>query len=128
MSRGRVAVLDADENSPRLPLVEGPGEAFAVVWPDVGAAMRSMHRISLKPGSATVRMSHPMEAVYYVISGDGIFRDLDTGAASPVVEGSMIHIEPGTAYVCEASPSGIELIGGPCPADPEIYRGLKAVA
>ena len=33
----RVAVLDADERCPRLPLVVGAGEAYAVVWPGVGA-------------------------------------------------------------------------------------------
>ena len=123
----RVAVLDADEKCPRLPLVAGEGEAFAVVWPGVGANMRSMHRITLRPGSATVRMRHPMEAVYYVIAGAGTMRDLDKGTSDPVVEGSMIHIEPGTAYDCVADKAGMELIGGPCPADPELYRGLAEV-
>jgi quercetin dioxygenase-like cupin family protein len=120
----RVVVLDADEKCPRLPLVSGEGEAFAVVWPGVGANMRSMHRIRLRAGSATVRMRHPMEAVYYVIAGEGAVRDADNGTSDPVVEGSMIHIEPGTAYVCVAGGAGMELIGGPCPADPELYRGL----
>jgi quercetin dioxygenase-like cupin family protein len=88
--------------------------------------MRSMHRISLQPKSATIRMRHPMEAVYYVIAGGGTMRDPDTGAAEPVREGSMIHVEPGTAYIAEADAAGLELIGGPCPADPEFYRGLAA--
>jgi quercetin dioxygenase-like cupin family protein len=120
----RVAVLDANEKCPRLPLVSGEGEAFAVVWPGVGANMRSMHRITLRPGSATVRMRHPMEAVYYVIAGDGVMRDPDNGTSNAVIEGSMIHIEPDTAYVCVAGKTGMELIGGPCPADPALYRGL----
>ena len=120
----RVAVLDANETCPRLPLVAGEGEAYAVVWPGVGATMRSMHRISLKPGSATIRMRHPMEAVYYVMAGGGTMRDPDTGTAEPVKEGSMIHVEPGTAYIAEASAAGLELIGGPCPPDPDSYRGL----
>jgi quercetin dioxygenase-like cupin family protein len=124
----RVAVLDADESCPRLPLVAGAGEAYAVVWPGVGATLRSMHRISLKPGSATIRMRHPMEAVYYVMSGGGTMRDPDTGTAEPVREGSMIHVEPGTAYIAEADAAGLELIGGPCPADPAFYRGLAAKA
>lgn len=120
----RVAVLDADEKCPQLPLVSGEGEAFAFVWPGVGANMRSMHRITLRPGSATVPLRHPMEAVYYVIAGDGVMRDPDNGTSDPVVEGSMIHIEPDTAYVCVAGRTGMELIGGPCPADPELYRSL----
>ena len=121
----RVSVLDADDTCPRLPIVASGGEAFAVVWPGVGAHMRSMNRISLKPGGATVRLSHPMEAVYYVITGDGTVRDPDSGAADPVIEGSMIHIGPGTAYVYEAGGTGMELIGGPCPADPALYRSLE---
>lgn len=122
----RVAVLDADERCPRLPLVGGRGEAYAVVWPGVGAGMRSMHRISLAAGSATLPQRHPMEAVYAVIGGGGTVRDPDTGAAEPLVDGSIFHVEPGTAYIVEAGAGGIELVGGPCPADPALYRNLTA--
>jgi quercetin dioxygenase-like cupin family protein len=119
-----VAVIDGGKNCPRLPLVTGGGEAFAVVWPGMGARARSMHRVSLRPGSATVPMRHSMEAVYYVIAGEGSVRDLDKGTSDSVIEGSMIHVEPGTAYVCVAGASGMELVGGPCPSDPELYRHL----
>jgi len=119
-----VAVLDADERCPRLPLVAGQGEAYAVVWPGVGAAMRSMHRIWLGAGSATLPQRHPMEAVYSVIGGGGTVRDPDTGAAEPLVDGAMFHVDPGTAYVIEAGAGGIELVGGPCPPDPALYRNL----
>lgn len=119
-----VVVLDADDKCPRLPIVDGGGEAFAVVWPGVGASMRSMHRISLLPGGVTIRMSHPMEAAYYVMSGSGAVLAPDTGDATPLVDGSMIHIEPGTAYVYQAGTAGMELIGGPCPADPALYRHI----
>jgi hypothetical protein len=122
----RVAVLDADERCPRLPLVAGGGEAYAVVWPGNGAAMRSMHRISLPAGAATLPQRHPMEAVYSVIGGGGSVRDPDTGAAETLTDGAMFHVDPGTAYVVEAGPSGIELVGGPCPADPALYRNLSA--
>jgi hypothetical protein len=125
-STTRVAVLDADERCPRLPLVSGPGEAYAVVWPGVGAAMRSMHRISLGAGSTTVPQRHPMEAVYSVIGGGGTVRDPDTGAAEVLADGAMFHVDPGTAYVVEAGPLGIELVGGPCPADPALYRTITA--
>lgn len=122
----RVAVLDADETCPRLSIIAGPGEAYAVVWPGVDAAMRSMHRISLGAGGATVPQRHPMEAVYSVIGGSGTVRDPDSGAMDALVDGSMFHVDPGTAYVVEAGPGGIELVGGPCPADPALYRGLMA--
>ena len=120
----RVAVLDADETCPRLPLVAGAGEAYAVVWPGVGATMRSMHRISLQPKSATIRMRHPMEAVYYVIAGTGTVIDPSLGETRPVVEGSMVHIEPGTRYSFVAGRSRLEIIGGPCPADAELFRTI----
>lgn len=122
----RVAVFDADGRCPRLPLVAGKGEACAVVWPGVGATMRSMHRISLDAGSATRPQRHPMEAVYSVIGGGGTVRDPDTGAAEALTDGAIFHVEPGTAYVVEAGPGGIELVGGPCPADPALYKNLAA--
>jgi hypothetical protein len=122
----RVAVVSADERCPRLPIVTGPGEAQAVIWPGMGAEMRSMHRICLKPGGATIPLRHPMEAVYSVIGGGGTVRDPDSGAAEVLVDGAMFHVEPGTAYVVEAGDAGIELVGGPCPADPSLYRNLAA--
>ena len=70
-----VRVLDAGEECPALPLVEGEGVARAVIWPGIGAQLRSMHRISLAPGARTIPQRHPMEAVYYVLSGGGTVRD-----------------------------------------------------
>jgi quercetin dioxygenase-like cupin family protein len=125
-SSKEVRVLDAGEECPALPIVEGEGMARAVIWPDIGAQLRSMHRISLAPGARTIPQRHPMEAVYYVLSGEGIVRDPEHPPEQPVVEGSMVHIEPGTAYVLEAGPEGIEILGGPCPADPALYADLPA--
>jgi quercetin dioxygenase-like cupin family protein len=121
-----VRVLGAGEECPALPLVDGEGVARALIWPGIGAHLRSMHRISLAPGARTIPQRHPMEAVYYVLSGEGIVRDPEHPPEQPVVEGSMVHIEPGTAYVLEAGPEGIEILGGPCPADPALYADLPA--
>jgi quercetin dioxygenase-like cupin family protein len=116
-----VTVLDGDDRCPRLPIVRGDGRALAVVWPGVGAQMRSMCRIVLGSGSSTMQLSHPMEAVYYVIEGAGTVTDPSVGDRREVVEGSMVHIEPGTRYAFTAGPPGLELIGGPCPADPVLF-------
>jgi mannose-6-phosphate isomerase-like protein (cupin superfamily) len=62
--------------------------------------------------------------VYYVIRGDGTVRDPDGGDGQRLVEGSMIHVEPGTAYRFEAGGAGILLLGGPCPADPALYEQI----
>jgi quercetin dioxygenase-like cupin family protein len=109
-----VTVLDGDSGCPRLPIVTGQGTA----------QMRSMCRIVLEAGSATVQLSHPMEAVYYVIAGTGTVIDPSLGETRPVVEGSMVHIEPGTRYSFMAGRSRLEIIGGPCPADAELFRSI----
>jgi quercetin dioxygenase-like cupin family protein len=119
---GEVRVLGAADHGPALPIVDGEGSARPMVWPGVGAAFRTMHRIELAGGSRTVAMRHAMEAAYYVIRGDGVVRDPEDGADELLVEGSMIFVEPGTAYLIEAGGSGLLLLGGPCPADPALYR------
>jgi quercetin dioxygenase-like cupin family protein len=121
----QVRVLDAGEACPALPLVDGEGVARAVIWPGIGAELRSMHRIRLAPGARTIPLRHPMEAVYYVMRGTGAVVDPDDPQPRPLVEGAMIHVEPGTAYVLEAGAQGIEILGGPCPADPTLYAGVS---
>lgn len=121
MGSAEVVVVPAD-GGPELAIVRGGGRAQAVIWPGMGASLRSMHRISLAPGSATVEMKHPSEAVYYVISGAGEALDRDAGAATELIEGSMVHVEAGTAYELGAGPDGMELVGGPAPADRSLYR------
>lgn len=120
-----VVILEAGPTCPRLPLVEGGGEARAVVWPGVGAYKRSMHRLSLAAGARTVTQEHPSEAVYYVIDGGGVVRDPHSGTRDPLEAGAMVHITPGTPYTFEAGPGGTELVGGPCPADPRLYTHLE---
>jgi mannose-6-phosphate isomerase-like protein (cupin superfamily) len=119
---GEVRVLGAADHGPVLPIVEGKGSARPIVWPGVGAAFRTMHRIELAGGSRTVALKHATEAAYYVIRGDGVVYDPDEDSSEAVVEGSMIFVEPGTAYLIEAGSAGILLLGGPCPADPALYQ------
>lgn len=124
--RRQVRVLDSGDTCPAVPMVDGDGTARAVVWPGVGAEARSMVRLQLRAGAQTVELRHPMEAVYYVIGGSG--RTIDTAAKSEqaLVEGSMVHIDPGTAYRIAAGPDGIELVGGPCPADPALFKDVRS--
>jgi quercetin dioxygenase-like cupin family protein len=119
-SLGEVVVVDAD-GGPELSLVAAKGSARAVVWPGMGAQLRSLHRISLAPGSRTVEMNHPADAVYYVIAGDGEALDCRSGERAALVTGSMVHVDAGTAYELVAGLRGMELAGGPCPADPALY-------
>lgn len=124
-STQQVRVLKDDENCPDLPIVESNGSAWAVVWPGVGAELRSIHHISLQSIGRTIALSHPMEAVYYVMSGTATAIDPDEGIKHDLVEGSMAHIEPGTRYLFEAGIDGAEIIGGPCPADHTMYEHLE---
>jgi quercetin dioxygenase-like cupin family protein len=118
-----VAVFDAT-TGPELDIVEGEGRAYAVVWPGVGARLRSMHRISLAPGSRTATLVHPSDAVYYVISGSGSVADPAAGTEEALVEGAMIHVDAGTRYELVAGTERFEIVGGPSPADPELYADL----
>lgn len=120
----QVRILKDDETCPDLPIVESEGRAWAVVWPGVGAELRSMHHISLNSSGKTIVLSHPMESVYYLMSGTAAAVDLDSEARHELREGSMAHIDPDTAYRFEAGAEGAEIIGGPCPADHRMYEHL----
>lgn len=121
--RDGIQILDGS-TGPDLPIVEGEGSAHAIVWPGVGATLRSLHRIRLGAGSSTVTLSHPSDAVYYVIRGSGDARD-ESRESQPVRAGSMFHIDAGTSYAIVAGPDGIEVVGGPAPADESMYQHLS---
>ena len=116
----------AGHGGPALPSLVGPGgRAWAVVWPGVGAQLRSMHRIALDAGGETRLLRHPGEAVYYVIRGEGIVEEPEAGSANDLGEGSMVHVEPETPYLMRAGAGTLELIGGPSPADPRLYEDQR---
>jgi mannose-6-phosphate isomerase-like protein (cupin superfamily) len=119
--REGIAVLDA-ATGPALAIVEGDGSAHAIVWPGTGARLRSLARIRLAPGARTVTLRHPEEAVYYVIEGRGSVAEGAGAEASALVPGTMVHVDAGTDYVITAGEPGIDLVGGPSPADPALYE------
>jgi mannose-6-phosphate isomerase-like protein (cupin superfamily) len=116
-----VRVVVDDPDAVPMSLVETRGRAWALVWPGMGAHLRSMHRISLHPDGATIPLRHPMEAVYYVIEGTVEVHDMELDVRHPVVEGGMILVDPGTLYRFTAGSEGSEVVGGPSPADPLLY-------
>ena len=122
----RVVVLDAEDEAacPRLPIVDGDGEARAIVWPGMGARHRSMHRVRLGAGARTVTLRHSGEAVWYVVEGDGSVTDEDSGESQKIITGSMVHIGPGDGYRLVAGDGEMRLAGGPCPPDPALYAHL----
>lgn len=118
-----IQVVDL-EQGPRLDIVDGNGDAHAVIWPGMGAQLRSIHRIDLAPRARTIPLRHPGEAVYYVMSGSGDALDADAGEAQPLRPGSMAHVDPETTYVFVAAEEGISLVGGPSPPDPALYERI----
>ena len=116
----------SSESSPAIPrMVKGRGTMHALVWPGMGARMRSLHLTQLKSNSATRKLRHDSEAVYYVIRGDVVAADLDTGESHEVQEGGFIFIEPMTTYSLRCSRGSSEIVGGPCPPDPNLYEGMS---
>jgi quercetin dioxygenase-like cupin family protein len=113
------------DHGPSLAIVEGDGSAHAVIWPGMGANLRSIHRIELAPGARTIELRHPSEAVYYVIEGSGDALDADAGERQPLRPGAMVHIDPGTTYVLSAGDHGISVVGGPSPPDRALYEELE---
>jgi mannose-6-phosphate isomerase-like protein (cupin superfamily) len=122
-----IQILDGAEG-PELAIVDGPGVARAIVWPGIGARSRSLHRISLEGGAATVRLSHPSDAVYYVVEGDGSVADESAGEDHALRAGAMFHIDAGTAYRVRAGVDGLQLLGGPAPADDALYESVGGAA
>jgi quercetin dioxygenase-like cupin family protein len=116
------AGVQVHEPGPSLDIIASGGSARAVIWPAMGASLRSMHRISLGAGGRTVELEHPSEAVYYLMSGSGSVRD--SLEVHTLRMGSMFLVEAGTSYVIKAGAEGAELVGGPCPPDPSLYSGL----
>jgi quercetin dioxygenase-like cupin family protein len=123
-SADQIQILELDQG-PALAIVEGTGRAHAVVWPGMGAHLRSIHRIELASAARTITMRHPSEAVYYVMEGSGETIDLDRNETQPVRRGSMVHVDPDTRYVLVAAEEGIVLVGGPSPPDPALYEAVR---
>ena len=119
-SADQIQIIDA-ARGPELAIVEGEGRAHAVVWPGVGAQQRSLHVISLAPGARTVELSHRSEAVYHVGGGSGEAVEARSGERYALRPGSMVHVDPGTAYVLAAGEEGMEVVGGPSPPDLSLY-------
>jgi mannose-6-phosphate isomerase-like protein (cupin superfamily) len=120
----KVEVLDADRG-PELAIIASRGRAHAVVWPGMGAELRSLHHITLEPQGETVDLAHPSEAVYCVLEGSGEIADAAAGTSQPLVAGSMTHIDAGTRYVVRADDAGMVLFGGPSPADHALYASIE---
>lgn len=123
MTAQGVLVRDV-EDGPAMALVAQGGSARALVWPGIGAELRSLHAIRLEPGGRTVELRHPSDAVYYVAAGSGVVAE-PGGASVSLSTGAMFHVDAGTTYTAIAGDGGMELLGGPAPADPALYENVR---
>jgi quercetin dioxygenase-like cupin family protein len=119
-----IAILNGSRG-PELQIVAGAGEARAIIWPGMGARSRSLHRVWLAENAGTVELSHPSDAVYYVLEGTGWVDDPDADERHDVAAGAMFHVDAGTRYAIHAGAAGMQVVGGPAPADDALYAHLS---
>lgn len=124
MTANEISILDG-RDGPSLPIVEGGGDCRAIIWTGIGARSRSLHRLWLNEDAATVELNHPSDAVYYVVEGAGWVLDRASGERHALRPGAMFHVDRGTPYVIQAGVPGMEVVGGPAPADDALYAHLS---
>lgn len=123
MAGVRVSRLETDAID--LPITPDGGRARAVLHPAMGARERGLIYLELPPGTAAAPLRHPMEAVYYVASGQGAVEDLDRGVRTPLGGGRMIYLAAGQGYRLWGP---AVFVGGPCPPDPALLGDLPLPA
>jgi mannose-6-phosphate isomerase-like protein (cupin superfamily) len=122
---GEVVVRHWKDHQLRLPLVEGEGEARALLWPEMGSTQRALNYIQVGSGHRTIPLVHPgSEAVFYVVEGQGELADLDEGRRKLIQGGNVALVLPGTRYRFEAE-TNLVVVGGPCPVDTSLYELTK---
>lgn len=117
-----VIVVRDEEGAVPVRLVPGADCAVALVWPGMGARFRSLHRVSLQPGVASLVLQHESDAVYYVVEGVAQLADPDTDEVLTCDAGSAVHIDAGTHYQFQAQSASATIVGGACPADLRLYE------
>jgi mannose-6-phosphate isomerase-like protein (cupin superfamily) len=121
-----VSIHDIEGDGPLLPILDGPGEVRAVIWPGMGATHRSIHRYRIEPGAGTIPLQHPGEAVFFVREGEGEVEEPDSGDVHPLRASEIVHVGPGTRYRFRCTgPVPLVLLGGPAPPDPAMYEHLR---
>lgn len=110
-----------------IPLIRPPrpgGFARFPIWPRTGGHRRSMNCVVMKPGQENVPHVHPVsEDIFYVLSGNCVIENGDTGHEHPFKGGSLIFIDPGTTHAVKSlGPEDYMSVGGPCPADVNLFK------
>lgn len=120
-----VEALQLRSGNPKLPIVDGVGVTWAVVWPGIGTTKPSIIFVELGAGFSTIWLKRRGEAVYYLLAGAGTVLGNDTGDEWPEIEGSMVHIGPDSRHHFLSRAEGLTVFGGPCPADLATFEHLE---
>jgi quercetin dioxygenase-like cupin family protein len=115
-------VVRQSDWGPDLGLVEN-GQWREIVGPGLGAACRSMYAVEFEAGGRTARLTHGVEAVYYVVKGEVTVTEFLSSERqeNTLTEGSMLHIQPGATYAITADREA-RIVGGPSPVDPSLGK------
>lgn len=119
---GAVIVIPAGVYATELDLVSGGGTYREMVGPACGAIERSLHDVVLEPSARVEPLTHPGDAVYYVVTGTATVTDVNGGGSADLTTGAMVHIAGGSTYQL-SSTDGARLVGGPSPVDPGLADG-----
>lgn len=117
-------VFSRDEPSLKAPMISS--DARFVVWPGVGADVANMNYVRMEPGERNRPHAHAVsEDTIVILSGRGTVDDLTNGTRHEFEAGDVIHVSAGIRHaVCADRGSGVESVGGPCPPDWAMLRGL----
>jgi quercetin dioxygenase-like cupin family protein len=117
-----VIVVPAGRYAAELDIVSEGGSYSEIVGMGCGATERSLYEVVLPPGARVEPLTHPGDAVYYVVSGTATVMDFNDGESCELVSGAMVHIAGDSTYEL-SSAAGARLVGGPSPVDPGLADG-----
>ncbi|WP_349269112.1 cupin domain-containing protein [Mycolicibacterium parafortuitum] len=118
-------VITREQWGPDQGLLTG-GTWREIVGPRAGAECRGLYDLQFDEDGETTQLTHTSEAAYYVVGGVGTVVHGTDGGSQDLVEGSMVHVRPGTPYRLIGL-AGTRIVGGPCPSGSPI-TGAPVVA
>lgn len=104
-----------------LPLIAQ--NARLVVGPHSDAHQAVMNWVALQPGESNKPHLHAeSEDTIFVLAGDGVVRNFDTGQVHVIPPRSAVYVPVGVRHAVEAGPQGMVSVGGPVPPDLAMLR------
>jgi quercetin dioxygenase-like cupin family protein len=118
----QVMVVPAGVYAAEFDIVSEGGTYREMVGSACGATERSLYEVVLPPSGRVQPLTHPGDAVYYVVSGTATVTGFNADESSELTPGAMVHVAGGSTYQL-SSTDGARLVGGPSPVDPGLADG-----